>query len=105
MKYAIVGCGRISELHIKAALECGLEFVGLCDLVRDKAIQRRAMLSADTSVGVYTDYKKMLDETAPELVAVTTDSGAHAEIALECISRGINVIIEKSNFFGVVFTF
>ena len=95
MKYAIVGCGRISELHIKAALECGLEFVGLCDLVRDKAIQRRAMLSADTSVGVYTDYKKMLDETAPELVAVTTDSGAHAEIALECISRGINVIIEK----------
>ena len=30
-----------------------------------------------------------------ELVGIATESGKHAEIALECISRGISVIIEK----------
>lgn len=30
-----------------------------------------------------------------ELVAIATDSGVHAEIALFCINKGLNVIIEK----------
>lgn len=95
MRYAIIGCGRISELHAKAAVECGLEFVGLCDIIRDKASERIKTVSETFDIPVFTDYKVMLDETKPELVAVTTDSGSHAEIAIECIGRGINVIIEK----------
>ena len=31
----------------------------------------------------------------PELVAICTESGKHAEVALECIDNGCNVIIEK----------
>ena len=31
----------------------------------------------------------------PELVAVCTESGKHAEIALFCIEHGCNCIIEK----------
>ena len=42
------------------------------------------------------DYSMMLD-THPdiELVGIATESGEHAKIALDCIERGINVIIEK----------
>ncbi len=95
MKYAIVGCGRISELHIKAALDCGLEVVGLCDIVREKALGRRTLLPTPENVGIYTDYNEMISDLKPELVAVATDSGNHARVAIDCIKQGINVIIEK----------
>ncbi len=36
MRYALVGCGRISTNHIKAALENDLEIVAVCDLVPDR---------------------------------------------------------------------
>ena len=37
----------------------------------------------------------MIEEKKPELVAIATESGLHAEIALYCIQQGVNVIIEK----------
>ena len=53
-------------------------------------------LQNDDSIARYEDYKVMLDEHPEiELVAIATSSGVHAEIALNCIDRGINVIIEK----------
>lgn len=95
MKYAIIGCGRISDLHAKAAVECGLEITALCDLIKEKALGRKATIPNSENIKIYTDYKELLDKEKPELCAVTTDSGNHASIAIECISRGINVIIEK----------
>ncbi len=95
MKYAVIGCGRISELHIKAALDCGLEFVGLCDKIREKALGRRTLLPTSDGVGIYTDFIELLETEKPELVCVTTDSGNHAKMAIECIKRGIHTIIEK----------
>ena len=52
-------------------------------------------LENDESIKRYTDYKVMLDEIKPTLVSIATESGPHAEIALYCIDKGINVIIEK----------
>ena len=43
-----------------------------------------------------SDYSAMLDAHPEiELVGIATESGEHAKIALDCIERGINVIIEK----------
>ena len=43
MKYALIGCGRISPNHIAAAKANNLEFVGMCDIVEsnmeEKAIK------------------------------------------------------------------
>ena len=33
MKYALIGCGRISVNHIQAALNNNLEIVGICDFL------------------------------------------------------------------------
>ena len=46
-------------------------------------------------VARYTDFKIMLDEQKPELVAIATDSGSHAEIGLYCLEHGCHLIIEK----------
>ena len=33
MKYALIGCGRISPNHLEAAINNNLEIVGICDIV------------------------------------------------------------------------
>lgn len=98
MKYALIGCGRIATNHVKAVLNNGLEFIAACDLESGKieALLGKHGLQGDHAIARCTDYKKMLDEHPDlELVAIATSSGCHAEIALCCIERGINVIIEK----------
>ena len=37
----------------------------------------------------------MLAENHPDLAAIATESGSHAQIALDCIDWGVHVIIEK----------
>jgi len=96
MKYAIIGCGRISPNHIVAAQHNNLEIVAICDLnelnMRDKIVK----FHIPKSTNCYTDYKEMLKQERPDLVTVATESGKHAQIAIDCMTIGhANVIIEK----------
>lgn len=97
MRYALIGCGRISTNHIKAAINNHLEIVGVCDIIPEhmETLLEKHELHNDLSIRRYTDYRSMLAETIPELISIATESGSHAEIALYCISQGIPVIIEK----------
>lgn len=95
MKYALIGCGRISPNHIVAALNNHLEIVALCDLAVGNVIDKVKKFEIPKQVGVYTDYRKMLEEQKPDLVAIATESGKHAQIALDCMDYGCNLIIEK----------
>lgn len=97
MKYALIGCGRISTNHIKAALNNQLQIAAVCDILPEamENLLAKHGLEKESSIARYTDYVKMLDEVRPELVSIATESGIHAEIALACIDRGIHVIIEK----------
>ena len=95
MKYALIGCGRISPNHIAAALKNELEIVGICDVALENC---EALLEKFELVGkirCYTDYNEMIDKEKPELVAIATESGYHAKIALECLEKNCNLIIEK----------
>lgn len=97
MKYALIGCGRIATNHIKAAMNNGLEFVAVCDVLPAamEELLTKHNIENDKTIKRYTDYKKMITENDIELISIATDSGVHAEIALYCINNGINVIIEK----------
>ena len=97
MKYALIGCGRISTNHIKAAVHNGLEIVAVCDIEEGhmEEVLKKHGLEKDTSIMRYTDYHKMLEEIPLDLVSIATESGLHGKIALECIKRGIHAIIEK----------
>lgn len=94
MKYALIGCGRISSNHIEAAKNNHLDFIAMCDILPEAMREKSEKFGLET-VRRYTDYKKLLEKEKPELVAVATESGKHAEIALDCIASGCNVIIEK----------
>ncbi|WP_101723326.1 Gfo/Idh/MocA family protein [Eggerthella timonensis] len=97
MKVAIIGCGRIALNHVKAVEANGLELAALCDVVPGKAeglLERAAW--ACPAPKIFEGYREML-AAVPEigLVAIATESGEHARIALDCIDAGKNVIIEK----------
>ena len=97
MKYALIGCGRIAPNHIKAALAnrgSGLEVAAICDLVPEKMTSLAEKFDLG-GTAQYTDYRAMLRDVRPDLVAVATESGSHAAVALDCIAAGCNVIIEK----------
>jgi len=96
MRYALIGCGRISPNHLAAAQANKLGIVGLCDIDAAMIEDKIFKFKLDPSkIARYEDYLKMLDEQKPELVSICTESGKHAAIALDCIRRGINIIVEK----------
>lgn len=95
LKYAIIGCGRISPNHIAAALEHKLEIVALCDIDEQKMNDAIRDFNLPTNTRKYLDYVEMLKTEKLDLIAICTESGKHGEIALECIDVGVNLIIEK----------
>lgn len=98
MNYALIGCGRIATNHIKAVLNNQLNLVAVCDIVpaHMESLLAKHNLQNDPSIQRYTDHKQLLAEHPElQLIAIATESGLHAQIALDCIDAGVNVIIEK----------
>ncbi|MEG0996692.1 MAG: Gfo/Idh/MocA family oxidoreductase, partial [Clostridia bacterium] len=96
---ALIGCGRIAPNHIAAALKQGekLQIVAVCDRAPACMEQVLSAVNADTRASIhrYTDYRELLAKEKPQLVAIATESGAHASIGLDCIAAGSSLIIEK----------
>lgn len=101
LRFAIIGCGRISYKHVEALINNKeeAELVATCDVVLERADAKKEeylqKMNCDVKVNAYTDYKKMLDEEEIDVVTIATESGYHAEIAIYCMKKGINAIIEK----------
>lgn len=99
--FALIGCGKVAKKHLKAVMHNKdmVEIVAIAD-TNQKAIDTLLNYSGLTKkqiskIKIYSDYVKMLDEILPEIVAITTPSGTHAEMGLAAIRRKINILIEK----------
>jgi len=93
VKFAIVGCGRISYRHIEAITANSLAtLVALCDLNLERAEER----GVNTAAKIYRDYNEMLRKEDIDAVCIMTPSGMHAEHAIDIITKyKKHVIIEK----------
>ena len=99
--FAIIGCGRISHKQAEG-LAKNIEkayLVAVCDIVlekTDKTIEKYwEILGEKKQVKIYSDYKEMLEKEEIKIAIISTESGYHEEIALYCIGKGINIIVEK----------
>jgi UDP-N-acetyl-2-amino-2-deoxyglucuronate dehydrogenase len=101
LKFAIIGCGRITPKHVKALVENEKDCVlaATCDVLIEKAIEKKDLYLSLTSdagaVGVYEDYKEMVKSEKLDVVAIATESGYHEQIAIYCMEKGIHVLVEK----------
>lgn len=94
IRVAVIGCGN----HSRGALQPGLarlphfDYVAACDLEEAVAADCARRYGAKT---VHIDYRRMLDEVAPEAVVVCGPPQLHHEAGLEAARRGIHVFTEK----------
>lgn len=97
MKCAIIGCGRIALNHVKAVEANGFELAALCDIAPGKAEDLLGRAEWDAPApAIFEDCREMVAALPGiELVAIATESGEHARIALDCIDAGKNLVIEK----------
>ncbi len=90
-RIAIVGCGAVARrAHIPALLEAGFEIKVCCDL--SEAAARKAAKQAKAKWA--TSLHEALSEKV-DVVDVCTPPSSHHKIALEALSAGIPVVIEK----------
>lgn len=99
MKFAIIGCGRISKNHIDALINNNdsCKLVALCDVIEQKALERKVHYEnkIKCNISVYTNYQDMILKETIDCVAICTESGYHAKIALDCLNAGKHILIEK----------
>jgi UDP-N-acetyl-2-amino-2-deoxyglucuronate dehydrogenase len=93
VRTAMVGCGRIGERHARI-LACApeSELVGLADVDRGKA----EAYAGRHGGRPYSDVAEMIAAESPDLLAVCTPSGLHAEGVIAASRAGVpNIVVEK----------
>jgi predicted dehydrogenase len=101
-KYAQVGTGHRAHLYQNAIYKTyaeTCEMVGLCDTNegRLKVAQAEAKEATGKIIPLYLadDFDKMLSETKPDIVIVTTIDGFHNKYIVRALELGYDVITEK----------
>lgn len=91
-KVAIIGCGRMAHNHIEAAQALGCYIVGAADTKPEAllAVQNACGIGADIC---YSDAKKMLQNSNPELVIIATTAPAHAALTVLAAEAGTRYIL------------
>jgi UDP-N-acetyl-2-amino-2-deoxyglucuronate dehydrogenase len=93
IRFALVGCGRISINHIEAILNYSddSEITAICDV--DKVISEK--VGARLNVRHYSSYEEMLEAGGFDVVVLMTPSGIHAKQAILAAKFGFHVVTEK----------
>ena len=95
VKLAFIGSGGIVRAHLEQGLKDfeDVQFVGWCDLNEETAAARREQVGDQGEI--YTDARKMLDETQPDAVYIMLPPFAHGPSEQWVIERKLPFFIEK----------
>jgi UDP-N-acetylglucosamine 3-dehydrogenase len=94
LKVAIVGAGSMGANHIRVLRDFSDEQVTLAGVAEphqptlERAVRR-------FSVAGFSDYRQLIEETHPDLVAVVVPTHLHYEVAAFALEEGVNVLVEK----------
>lgn len=100
LRFAIIGCGRISYKHVEALIKNNESavLVSVCDIREDNAKAKKSEYEkaiTNSNVSIYVDFKEMLQKEDIDVVTIATESGYHPEIAIYSMEHGKHVICEK----------
>jgi predicted dehydrogenase len=69
-----------------------IEKAAVCDLVEERAREAARHFGF---LKTYTDYRRMLEEARLDGVIVCLNGRAHPPVVLDCLERGVDVLVEK----------
>src|SRR3982751_4037257 len=89
---AVIGAGAMGRNHLRVLNDMPLaRLVGVAD-ADEVTAQRSARVYG---IKPYTDYRHLLDHEKPEAVVIAVPTVMHRDVALNVISRGIHLLVEK----------
>ncbi len=92
-KIGLIGCGGITEWHLKAYRDAGYDVVALCDKIDERAEQRRAVYFPKAAV--FTDYRYLLDLKEIEVVDIATHPEDRVEVIEHALLSRKHVLSQK----------
>ncbi len=93
LRVAIVGCGRISDLH-----ELGYrgrkdaQIVAVCDVKRSNAVAKAKAWGVST---IYTDYEKLLEDPTIDMVELLVPHHLHSPMTIAACDAKKHVSVQK----------
>ena len=92
MRYAIIGVGNIAPIHAAAIhAQEGAEIVA----VATRTEERGRAVAAQHGGAWYADYRALLDEARPDVVAICAPHDLHLSMTLHAAQAGADVLCEK----------
>jgi UDP-N-acetylglucosamine 3-dehydrogenase len=89
---AVIGIGAMGKNHARIYSELdGVKLVALCDSSPEHA----KFLSEKFGCKYYPDYNDMLSKEKIDLVSIAVPTSFHKAVALDCIAKKVNCLIEK----------
>lgn len=90
---ALIGCGAITQDHLKAYRAADYRVLALCDLTLERAEQRRDEYFPEADV--YDDFRRVLDRDDVAVVDVTTHPPERPPLVEAAIEAGKHVLSQK----------
>ncbi|GAB4114769.1 MAG: Gfo/Idh/MocA family oxidoreductase [Candidatus Caldatribacteriota bacterium] len=94
LRLGIIGCGRISQAHIKAVnhLKDEVEIIALAD----KDLEKAKKISSSLGINFYVeDYRKLLENEEVEAVIIALPHNLHYEVTLASAQAKKHILLEK----------
>ncbi len=94
LKFALVGCGRISVRHAEllgSGKVAGATLAAVCDVVESRARETGEKFG----VPHFTDMHEMMRDVDVDAVSVLTPSGLHGEHVVGLAQHGKHIVVEK----------
>ena len=89
---ALIGCGRISQVHVDAIAQTdGIQLAAVCDVDASKTNG----YAEKYQVPSHTEPDPILQNGAIDLAVIATPNGTHYPIAKACFQAGKSVLLEK----------
>lgn len=92
VRIGVIGIGNMGAAHIRdvAFLE-NCELAAVCDVLQDRA----DWPASELGVPAFYDYQDMIKQVQLDAVIIATPHYGHAPISIDCLNKGIHVLVEK----------
>ncbi|HEY7751220.1 MAG TPA: Gfo/Idh/MocA family oxidoreductase, partial [Ignavibacteriaceae bacterium] len=93
-KVAVIGLGSVAQMvHLPNLIK--IKNADLVSVAEIKANRLSTIAEKFKIKETYKDYKELLSKSDVEAVIITTPTGSHKEIAVDCLNAAKHVLVEK----------
>jgi UDP-N-acetylglucosamine 3-dehydrogenase len=91
LNVGVIGIGNMGKHHARVYSEVGANLLAISDVNEEIGKETAARLKCK----FYKDYNEMLNNENLDAVSIVVPNYLHKEVALACINKGVDVLIEK----------